>query len=194
MPELKSYSHDSGAHWLFSWSSSKTSTPGLTEVSWTLTSAGRTSAPKWYATTGTFECSYTDSEGKSKTITLDISSTNDKYKVVDSGGNAYIDYSNVKQDSGTFVCKHNSSGAASFTAKFTISKIYTTISPAKVTSQTFSLDSNVPYSKLSVPSGLTITDLLEPGETFNIQWNAVSGASGYKTIYKWTNKDCTNPE
>ena len=191
---LESWKYNN-AHWLFTWSEKKTTTPGVTEVSWTLSSTGRSTSPRWYSTRGEFECTYTDEKGVSRTITRDLTasgSTKGDFGVWDPEGEAYlINYNKGEQDKGTFKCKHDASGAASFSVTFTIDKIFTTFDESKITADTFDLTKNVPYAKLSTPSNVTITPLFAPYQVTSIEWDAVSGAAGYITSYQWTFKNET---
>lgn len=161
-----------GGYWRFSWTAKKTSTPGKTTVSWTLSSLGRSASPKWLATQG---------EVVINGVTYNLASFSEESNLVD--------YSQGSQKTGSFTLTHAANGTASFTVKFSIEKIYSTATKGDTTN-TWSLDTNYPYSQCGAPTSVwgNLT-LQKPGGKITVSWSgAQSGTANaiknYTVEYK----------
>lgn len=151
------------AAWVFSWTSKITS-PGVTTVSWTLKTQGRTSSPTWLET----KC----------LVTRDGSTVlSNKWNKDNSGAensfNPASDYAN--RDSGSFSVQHNDNGAGSFTITLA-GRTYETSGGS--TSKTFSLDTNFPYTNCGAPTSVIIKESIQaPSKNIKIEWSGDKGGT-----------------
>lgn len=160
--------------WAFKWSASETSTPGQTKVSWQLATISDTSTTyEWWTWI------YLDIDGVRKE-TLG----NDKRTFP--GANS--DYSNTKTyASGEFIVTHDANGAGSFTAKIG-GRIHKGGGTQEIgnASQTFTLDTNLPYSNCTNPSTVTLSPAIQkPGGLMTVTWSGHEGGDGGNSISKF---------
>lgn len=163
-----------GAYLRFKWSSEKTSTPGKTKITWTLTGKGRSKSPTILSTT----CSLT------------VNGTKEFSKSKDS-----ISYNDKTLDRGTFYITHDSNGKGTFKVSLKVTYLYDVCDLSS--SKTFTLEENRPYSKCSWGSDAKITlggltdNFIKPEGNVKISWSgAVAGTAneikGYKVFFKYS--------
>lgn len=145
---IKSYtrpsgSYGAGAHWSFEWTSTKKST-GVSTVSWSLYTRGRSVSPTWLETGCWLSVGY---NGKTTQVYAGEHTSGEDCSFV-----------NKYRKSGTFDVTHNANGYASFTVNF---EVYIYEAAHKSTSSTAVLD--------SLPSLATITKVAN----FNDEENPV---------------------
>lgn len=149
------------ALWQFTWTSEVTG-PGTTKVSWNLRTVGRYSSPKWLET----RCR----------LTVNGTVYNDWYRNLSEGENSFND---MQRLSGNFTVNHDANGAASFSVTmYGFTYEYATY---KTTSQTFSLNTNFPYSRCGAPTSVTISPAIQaPGQNITISWSGASNGTANK--------------
>ena len=101
-----------------------------------------------------------------------------------SANNEVISYKSsepLKSDTKTY--QHDNNGAAKVSVEITVKKIWSTISSNTQTSDSWSLETNYPYTNCGEPSSVTITPaVVKPDGKFTVKWNASSDGNGGNTV------------
>ena len=156
----------------FTWTSSKTTTPGMTKVEWQLTGVGRenlSSSQLW--------------------TTASVLINNSVVWSVSNEGVTYnSSYASSDLDNGSFNVNHNSNGSGTFSVVIKMSKKYNTFSSEQTYSYTGTLDTNYPYTKCGAPTSVTASGIVTPNGTFTVSWSGASAGTsnsitGYRVYY-----------
>ena len=135
-----------GAKWQFSWTSSPSSEPGVTDVTWNLYSVGRSSSP----TQATGYCYLTAYDYNGGTIVG--GSDGSKYIGGYDGGSSYITYTGTWRASGTFQVKHSDDATGGFRLYMNVS-IGGWNTANQCATHYITLDANKPYYYVYIDNG-----------------------------------------
>ena len=162
------------AHWVFEWSSESIGA-GKTSVSWSVYKGGRATSPSWLDTWCDLSLYYNKSWGKdplwqSGTLTGSAASFNPQDNT-------------IPATTGQFVIEHEADGTGSFEVYMT-GRIHE--NEIKITRQWQSVEKNLPYSKCSNPSNVTISpDVQKPGGIITVSWEQPEGAESVGSYDVW---------
>lgn len=165
-----------GAKWFVKITTTKTSTPGITKVDWSLHKDGREGkgSPSWIYTHG-----YLDITSANTMSPATISYNSGLLK---SGtGTPSCSFANPKEvvTSGSFNISHGTDGKASFDVKLNVAIYYYTTFHELTTTVTLEGDDiNYPYTDCSKPTSVAANatnGYVKPGGFVNVSWRGATG-------------------
>lgn len=167
-----------GAHFLFSWTGKKMTTPGQTKIDWAIYRKGRTTSLYWYSNGYNIEIFANGIVKKTLTRTWQ-SATDRPLKEED---DSFRDSKNFVVASGSFIAVHDVNGKATIKVNFETIQIYSSTNIGGQ-SKTFSLDTNYPYTNCKAPTTFsalvknTNRGTIKPDgkESIHLSWDGASG-------------------
>ncbi len=178
-----------GAKWFVKITTTKTSTPGITKVDWSLHKGGREGkgSPTWIYTHA-----YLDITSANTINPAAISYNSGLLKSGTGTPNCSFANSEEVVTSGSFNISHGTDGKASFDVKLNVAIYYYTTFHELTTTVTLEGDDiNYPYTDCGAPTSVTASGIVAPGGKVKVSWSGATGGIqndiiGYAIYYRIT--------